>query len=81
MTPTIEQSKRRAIWTLAQRRARHVVKAELHKQGVRLVEVAAKEISSWAQVYLEDHAAELIAEAKAIVDRWHFGPRGGFRAR
>ena len=80
MTMTIEQSKRRAIMTLAQFRARNAVKEELKKQRVRIADVEAKEITSWAQVYLEDHA-ELIAEAKAIVDRWRWGPRGGLRIR
>jgi hypothetical protein len=80
MTLTIAQRQRMAVMTLAQYRARHAVKDQLRRHGVRLAEVEAKDISSWAWVYLEDHP-ELIAEAKLVVDRWHFGPRGGFRVR
>ena len=53
-----------AAHVLAQLRARNAVKDEMRKHGVRLSEIAAKEISSWAQVYLDDHT-ELIAEAKS----------------
>jgi hypothetical protein len=71
-----------ATMTLAQQRARGAVKAEIRKHGIRLSEIAAKDISSWAQVYLEDHA-EIVAKAKSIVDLWasqgRFGNRGGFR--
>jgi hypothetical protein len=82
MTLTISQRMTMATWTLPQQRARGMVKEALKRQAVRPSEVAAKDISSWAQVYLEDHP-ELIAEAKLVVDGWHaqgrFGPRGGFR--
>jgi hypothetical protein len=85
MTVAMVQAQRRAIITLAQLRARNAVKEELKRQRVRLADVEAKEITSWAQVYLDDHAEQLIAEAKSIVDLWasqgRFGPRGGFRPR
>lgn len=54
---------------LAQHRARNAVKAELRKQGLKVSHYAAREISSWAQVYLDDHP-NLIAEAKPVVEAW-----------
>jgi hypothetical protein len=54
---------------LAQLRARNAVKAELRKQGLKVSHYAAREISSWAQVYLDDHP-NLIAEAKPVVEAW-----------
>jgi hypothetical protein len=77
---TIAQRQRMAIMTLAQLRARNAVKEELKRLQVRLADVAVKDITSWAQVYLEDHP-ELVAEAKLVVDRWHFGKRGAIRFR
>jgi hypothetical protein len=55
-----------ATMTEAMRKARQAVKAELHKQAIRLCEVEARDITSWAQVYLDDHP-ELVAEAKVSV--------------
>ena len=53
-----------AAHVLAQLRARNAVKAELRKQGLKVSHYAAREISSWAQVYLDEHP-ELIANASA----------------
>lgn len=58
-----------ASHVLAQLRARNAVKAELRKRGVRVADLAAREISSWARVYLDDHP-ELIAQARPIVEAW-----------
>jgi len=42
-----------------------------------------REIVALAEEYLAKHRAELIAEAREIVDQWQaegvFGPRGGIR--
>ena len=47
------------------------------------MDVGNKEVMAMASVYLAQHTAELIAEAKLVVDQWaregRWGPRGGFR--
>jgi hypothetical protein len=57
------------------------VKAQIRREGrVKLSEVAAREIAAMAEArLLEDveYLAKLIAEAKAVVERWQWGPRGG----
>jgi hypothetical protein len=45
---------------LAMLRSRNAVKAELRKYGVKASHLSAREITSWASVWLDDHAAELI---------------------
>jgi hypothetical protein len=75
------QAQRRAIMTLALQSARKVVERQLRSTGRRLPDVEYKEIMMLAHDYLAQHPTELIAGAKAIVDRWHFGKRGGFRVR
>jgi predicted DNA-binding protein (MmcQ/YjbR family) len=68
-----------AAHMLAQLRARQAVKRELQKQGLKPAHYAAREISSWAQVYLEDHMAELmpeaIARARAMIASGALGKR------
>ena len=72
-TSSIAQSPTIRITTasvvLAQLRARNAVKAELRKYGLKPTHYAAREISSWAQLYLEDHPNS-IAEAKPVVEAW-----------
>jgi hypothetical protein len=58
-----------AAVVLAQLRARNAVKAELRKYGLKPTHYAAREIASWAQVYLDEHP-ELIAEARPVVEAW-----------
>ena len=57
------------------------MKAQIRREGrVKLSEVAAREIAAMAEArLLEDveYRAKLIAEAKAVVERWQWGPRGG----
>ena len=59
--------------------ARNAVKRELQKQGLKASHYSAKEITSWARVYLDDHAAELIpdaiASAREMILRGDFGKR------
>jgi hypothetical protein len=61
------------------------VKLKLCAQGLKLQQFSAREIAVLAEDYLVEHRAELVTEAKAIVDRWDaqgmFAPRGGFRRR
>ena len=70
-----------AVRVEAQRRAREEVKAQIRRGGrVKLSEVPAREITAMAEARLiedEEYRAKLIAEAKAVVERWQWGPRGG----
>jgi len=54
---------------LAQLRARNAVKAELRKQGLKVSHFAAREITSWAHVWLDDHP-QLLQEARPVIERW-----------
>jgi hypothetical protein len=44
-------------------RSRNAVKDELRKHGLKVSHYSAKEITSWAMLYLDDHSAELIPDA------------------
>jgi hypothetical protein len=48
---------------LAMSHARNAVKRELQKQGLKVSAYSARDITSWAGVYLDDHASELIPPA------------------
>jgi hypothetical protein len=48
---------------LAMLRSRNAVKDELRKHGLKPAHYSAREITSWAYVYLDDHCAELIPDA------------------
>ena len=69
-----------AAVVLAQLRARNAVKEELRKRGLKVSHYAAREISSWAQVYLDDHCAELMPEAIASARAMILGGVLGKRA-
>jgi hypothetical protein len=58
-----------AAHCLAMIRSRNAVKDSLRAYGLKPTHYSAREISSWAQVYLNDHP-ELIAEAKPVVEVW-----------
>jgi hypothetical protein len=64
---------------LAQLRARNAVKEELRKQGLKLTQYSAREITSWANVWLDDHRSELmpdaIEEARAMILSGAMGKR------
>jgi hypothetical protein len=75
---TIAQHVAMATWTRAMQLARGAVKEALKRQAVRLADVDAKDISSWARVYLDDHPA-LIDQARAEVQSWF--ARGVFGKR
>ena len=83
-TPAPNHAQRRAaervriaVRVEAQRRAREEVKAQIRREGrVKLSEVPAREITAMAEArLLEDveYRAKLIAEAKAVVERWQWG--------
>jgi ribosome biogenesis SPOUT family RNA methylase Rps3 len=44
-------------------RSRNAVKDELRKHGLKLTQYSAREITSWAHVWLDDHQAELLPKA------------------
>jgi hypothetical protein len=85
LSPSQRQAMGHAVIVLAQRAAIEATKQRLRSQGLKPQHFAYREIVALAEAYLLEHRAELIAEAKAIVDRWHaegmFGPRGGIRSR
>jgi hypothetical protein len=74
-----------AVMVLAQRSATKAARRQFTAQGVKLQRMAHREIVAAANDYLAKHRAELITEAKEIVDRWHaegvFGKRGGIRTK
>jgi hypothetical protein len=52
-----------AAHCLAMLRSRQAVKAELQRQGLKLAHYSAREITSWARVFLDDHHETLIPDA------------------
>ena len=68
-----------AAHVLAMLRARNAVKEELRKQGLKVSHLAAREITSLAQVYLDDHHETLIPdaieEARAMILKGALGKR------
>jgi hypothetical protein len=69
--PTTAQARiTTAAHVLAQLRARQAVKRELQAYGHKVSHYSAREITSWAMVYLADHQAELMPDAIATVERW-----------
>jgi hypothetical protein len=67
----------------ALRRARAEVKAAIQREGrIKLSSLPARDITAMAETRLVEDAAfrsRLITEAKAVVERWQWGPRGGLR--
>jgi hypothetical protein len=78
MTLTISQQIAMATMTRSMQLARGAVKEALKKQRIRLAEVEAKDITSWALVYLEDHP-EVVTEVRPQVESWF--ARGVFGKR
>jgi hypothetical protein len=48
---------------LAMLRSRNAIKEELRKQGLKLTQYSAAEITSWAHVFLDDHQQTLMPDA------------------
>jgi hypothetical protein len=59
-----------AVFTLALQRAKTAVKRQLQAKGHKVAHYSARDITMMAQAYLDQHRAELIAEAKATVECW-----------
>jgi hypothetical protein len=70
-----------AAQCLAMMRSRNAVKDELRKQGLKVAHYSAREISSWASVYLDDHHAELIPDALEQAKRMILSGAMGKRAQ
>jgi hypothetical protein len=68
-----------AVICVARQRARREVKLALQRRGIKVHTIAARDISVMADEYAAAHRAELINEAKEIVERWRcegfFGKR------
>jgi hypothetical protein len=85
-TQRLQQDKIRASMslathTLALQRAMNLTKRQLQAQGLKPNHFSLRDLRVRAEAYLADHRAELIAEAREIVERWRvegvFGKRGG----
>jgi hypothetical protein len=67
--------------TLALQRAMKATKHQLQAQGLRVTHFSPRDLVIRAEAYLAEHRAELIAEAREIVDHWQaagvLGKRGG----
>jgi hypothetical protein len=55
------------LCTLARQKAVKAVKHQLQARGIRLNDVAARDIHIWADAYLEVHRQELIEQAMEMV--------------
>ena len=67
-----------AAVVLAQLRARNAVKDQIRKQGLKPSHYAAREITGWANVYLDEHPElihEAIENARAMVLEGALGKR------
>jgi hypothetical protein len=65
-----EQRRRHAVIVLALQRSKRAVEAEVRAQGHKLAEYSSRDLRLLAEQYLDQHRAELMAEAKATVERW-----------
>lgn len=70
-----------ATITLARQRAINATKTELKGRGLKPSHIPHRDIVVAAEQYLAQHRAELVAEAKQIVERWQAEGFFGRRAR
>ena len=77
----LAQRQHQAVRVLCERRAQEEIKDRLRREGHKLSKVPRREITAMARAAILDAAyrTRLIAEARAIVERWQWGPRGGLR--
>jgi hypothetical protein len=67
-----------AAHVLAQLRARQAVKRELQKHGLKVNAYSARDITSWACVFLDDHPElipQAIEQARAMIASGALGKR------
>jgi hypothetical protein len=62
-------------------RSRNAVKDAIRKQGLKVAQYTAREITSWAILYLEDNRATLLPEALAQARAMILSGAMGKRAR
>jgi hypothetical protein len=76
----LAQRQAQAVRVLCERRAQEEIKDTIRRQGkIKLSKVPRREIIAMARERVMADAAyraRLIAEAKAIVEHWQWGPRG-----
>ena len=70
-----------AAHVLAMLHARNAVKAELRKFGLKPSHYSAREISSWTEVFFDDHCADLMPPAIEQAQRWMLEGFFGKRAQ
>jgi hypothetical protein len=84
-TPSIQQIHTARITTaahvLAQLSARHAVKDQLRKQGLKVSHFAARDITAMACEYLSEHRSELLPPAIETIERWTLAGKFGKRAQ
>jgi len=66
---------------LAMLRSRQEVKRSLMAQGLKPAQYSAREITSWAMLYLDDHSAELMPNAMREAERMILSGAMGKRAQ
>jgi hypothetical protein len=73
-----------AAIALAQHEAEKTVKLTLKRQGLKPQYIARREIVALANEYLAAHRAELLAQARPIIEQWRaegfFGKRAALAA-
>jgi hypothetical protein len=84
-TPAQRAAMQSAVWVLAMQAARMAAKDNFRRQGRRLCDVDANEITAAAKALFDSRPDAFVARAKETVDLWakqgRWGPRGGFRSR
>jgi hypothetical protein len=61
---------RGAVRVLAHRSAKKEIERQIRARGERIAQYSCRDLALLAEQYLNEHQAELIAEAKASVERW-----------
>jgi hypothetical protein len=61
---------RAAVAIRAHQLATNAVKASIRRHGLKLSELTARDIRSWADLFLEDHRAELVTSAEHDIAAW-----------
>jgi len=70
-----------AARVLARLRARHKVKDQLRKQGLKVSHYSARDITAMACEYLIKHWSELMPPAIETIERWTLAGKFGKRAQ
>jgi hypothetical protein len=68
--PKTEARMGAAVAVLARQRAVKAAKHQLHARGLKPQYMPLPQIAAAAEDYLANHRAQLVAEAKQIIERW-----------